>query len=330
MKKVLIGLVVVVIGYLVLCMFGSKELNVERNVVMDHPADTVYEEIVSFKNWEHWSPWLQMDSNIVITYSGTEGVGSSASWSSENEMVGKGKQTIVEAVPGEYVKVELEFEGQGSAEAFFEIQPMDDSTSDVKWGFHMETPFLARGLMQFIDFEKELGPMYETGLNSMDHFLDEEVKAQAMAEQEYSEEESISSVGETDVKKIQEGNSDIERVGDSEEPFINLEVGTLMADAIDNDLTGRAFDHIILEKESNGDCEKKDLGNDVMVFNDHETKTIMVRMSIVWKNDAKEKFTKYREFELAPMAKIMVGCTEVKPIHNDKVRWNIIHTAYKE
>ena len=330
MKKVLIGLGVVVLGYLVLCLFGSKEVNIERNVVMDHPADSVYQEIVSFENWEHWSPWLQMDSNVVITYSGTEGVGSSASWSIDNEMVGKGKQTIIEVVPGEYVVVELEFEGQGSAEAYFKINAMDDSTSDVKWGFHMETPFLARGFMQFIDFEKELGPMYETGLNSIDYYLDEEVKSQMAAAKKRETEHGISSVESISAQKLIEEPTQIKPVDTSTELFINGDVGVILADAIDNDLTSRAFDHVVLEKESGGDCEEQDLGNDVMVLNDHESRFIKMRMSIVWKNEAKEKITNYKEYELAPMERINVGCTEVAAGKNNKVRWNIIHTVYAD
>ena len=114
------------------------------------------------------------------------------------------------------------------------------------------------------------------------------------------------------------------------EPFINQEVGDFIVKAKDNDLTSRAFDHIILEKEPGGVCDNLNLGNNVLLFNDHKSKTITVRMSIIWKNDVKKKFTKYKEFELSPMTKFNVGCTEVKMGSNNKVRWNIIHTAYKD
>ena len=49
MKKVLLGLGILVIGYLILCMFGSKEVDLERSVVMEHPADSVYKEIIIVK-----------------------------------------------------------------------------------------------------------------------------------------------------------------------------------------------------------------------------------------------------------------------------------------
>lgn len=171
MKKGIIGVGVVIAIYLAMCAFGSSEVRVERKLQMNHSAHEIYQEIVSFRNWQNWSPWLQMDPNIELSYEGTEGVGSSSSWVSNHEKVGNGSQTMVEVIPDEYILIDLIFDGQGGAQADFKINALTDHSSSVTWGFLMKTPFLARGFMMFIDFDTELGTMYETGLNSLNAHL---------------------------------------------------------------------------------------------------------------------------------------------------------------
>ncbi len=329
MKQVIIVLSVllggVIMGYLILCSIGPKNLDIERNRVMDHPAKSVYEQIVSFQNWEHWSPWMQMDSNLQLTYIGKEGVGSSASWISEKDRVGSGTQTMVETIPRRFVLVDLEFKDQGNAQASFEITPIDDSTTKVTWGFRMEPPFLVRGFMLFVDLEEELGPMYETGLRRMDEFLDKEVKMNKEAEAK----NKVLSATDALIEVVEITKSTRAVVKRTLPSFINEEEGELLTDALGNDLTNRAFEYILTYKKSGGVCGDLDLGNTVWLENDHHEKVILVRMSMVWKNSSKEKTTIYKEYEINPTSQVNVGCTQTTS-GEGKVKWKVIHTAFKE
>lgn len=328
MKKVLIGVGIVLVGYLLLCLVGSKTMRVERSQLMSHSAEAVYEQVISFENWEHWSPWMQMDTNIQLIYTGKEGVGSSASWKSKNEMVGSGNQTIVEVVPQESVWIDLEFDGQGSAQAYFAITTIDTSTTEIKWGFLMETPFLARGFMQFIDLDSELGPMYEMGLNSMNNYLKEKKQLEEVVlNSKRSEELPATNANRTEGHV--ESVTEIKTKNRTPEIFINGEEGRLLNDVAENDLTNRAFDYISMDKIAGGVCEELDLGNNVVLENDHNEKAILVRMSIVWKDINKKKVTIYKAYEMAPLSEMNIGCTHVTIGNSTKVKWNVIHTAYK-
>ena len=49
------------------------------------PVEVIFEEVNSLKNWEDWSPWNQMATDMATTYSGpSSGEGAKSSWSSES------------------------------------------------------------------------------------------------------------------------------------------------------------------------------------------------------------------------------------------------------
>lgn len=70
-------------------MFSSckKDYAVERSIVIDAPADVVWQQVNYFENWQHWSPWYAKDSTMEWMLSGTDGeIESGYSWTSENSI----------------------------------------------------------------------------------------------------------------------------------------------------------------------------------------------------------------------------------------------------
>lgn len=164
------GVVAVIAMVLV---FKSPQSHMQRSVVIQAPPASVYQQLISFKNFNAWSPWAKLDPNTRYTYEGPEsGVGARMSWVSENPNVGSGSQWIVEAVENKMVKNGMAFgDMKGDYFATLELEEVPEGTKvtwhydgDVK-GTGMVNSALGKAFGLFID--RALGPFYEDGLTSL-------------------------------------------------------------------------------------------------------------------------------------------------------------------
>ncbi|MFN8690640.1 MAG: SRPBCC family protein [Cyclobacteriaceae bacterium] len=164
------GVVAVIAMVLV---FKSPQSHMQRSVVIQAPPASVYQQLISFKNFNAWSPWAKLDPNTRYTYEGPEsGVGARMSWVSENPNVGAGSQWIVEAVENKMVKNGMAFgDMKGDYFATLELEEVPEGTKvtwhydgDVK-GTGMVNSALGKAFGLFID--RALGPFYEDGLTSL-------------------------------------------------------------------------------------------------------------------------------------------------------------------
>src|SRR5262245_51942507 len=99
LKKVLIGLVLIVGGFAAYVVTRPDTYRVERSARIEAPARVVYAQLDDFRAWGAWSPWEKLDPQLKRTFEGpATGPGSSYAWQG-NDKVGKGRMTIVEATP---------------------------------------------------------------------------------------------------------------------------------------------------------------------------------------------------------------------------------------
>ena len=119
---VILALVVIVI---ILGFFGPKTYQLERSVVIARTPDVVWPHISSLRRTNEWSPFLKMDTTMVLEYKGADGeVGSSSSWVSKN--AGKGEQTIVAIEPMKSSDVKLKFFtpfGEMESNGYLRLEP---------------------------------------------------------------------------------------------------------------------------------------------------------------------------------------------------------------
>jgi uncharacterized protein YndB with AHSA1/START domain len=138
LKKSALTLLTLVGGLLAGGFLLPASTHVERATTIARPPAEVHAMLDSYRRFNEWSPWHGRDPATVYVFEGAErGVGASMRWSSEQSDVGKGRQTIIESVPGSKVVTKLEFEGQGDAIATFTLTPEGDGTR-VVWGFDTE------------------------------------------------------------------------------------------------------------------------------------------------------------------------------------------------
>ena len=160
---VLALVVVFVVGGFLL----PREVSVARSITIDAPPEEVFPHLNSLKAFNDWSPWTGRDPDMVPEFSGPdEGVGAVMAWESEQRDVGSGKQEITASVPDERVETALDFGDMGTAEAAFDLVPVDGGT-EVTWSFTGDMGSNPVGRWMGLMMDSWVGGDYETGLGNL-------------------------------------------------------------------------------------------------------------------------------------------------------------------
>src|SRR5690348_10023775 len=94
-KKILLGIVAIIVLLLIIAIFLKKEYTVERSITINKPKQQIFDYVKLLKNQDNFSAWAKLDPNMKKEYHGTDGtVGFVSAWDSDKKDVGKGEQEI--------------------------------------------------------------------------------------------------------------------------------------------------------------------------------------------------------------------------------------------
>ncbi len=162
--KILLSIIalLIIVGVLL-----PSAAHIERSVLIKASQEEVFNHLNNYQHFNKWSPWHRIDPDTQYQFSGAEsGVGAAMSWQSDNDKVGSGSQKIVESIPYESIKVELNFDDMGAAESSYKITPLGDDTQ-VIWTFDNDVGWNLIGRYFGLFMNKLLGPSYEAGLHNL-------------------------------------------------------------------------------------------------------------------------------------------------------------------
>ena len=166
-KSLLIGLAALIALLIAIALFLPSAAHVERSASIAAPPAAVFDIVNSLKRFNEWSPWYEIDPSARFTYSGPEkGVGARVEWSSTSPELGAGTQEIVESVPAERVRTQLDFADDGEAHANLTLVPEGPGTR-VTWSFDMQFGYNLPGRYIGLWLDRVLGPYYEKGLTNL-------------------------------------------------------------------------------------------------------------------------------------------------------------------
>jgi uncharacterized protein YndB with AHSA1/START domain len=165
LKKILIGLAVIVVVFLIVVATRPDAYRVERSLTIAAPAEVAFAEVNDFHKWQPWSPWAKLDPNQKNTYSGEPaGAGAVNHWSG-NDQVGEGEMKILESQAPSKIIIDLKFirpfESQSLVD--FTFAPENDGVK-VTWGMNGKHNFISKAMCLFMDMDKMLGGDFERGL----------------------------------------------------------------------------------------------------------------------------------------------------------------------
>ncbi len=167
-KKFALGIVLLlalVVGYAAL---QPAEYLVKREITISAPPEKVWPHLNNQKLAEKWGPWLEVDPQAKMNYSGPdEGVGAKTNWDSSGEL-GTGSATIVESVPHQRVGIQLDYVKPMNMQQFSTYLLEGSGTqSKVTWQVTGRNSLPGRVMCLFFDMDKMVGGMFEKGLSNL-------------------------------------------------------------------------------------------------------------------------------------------------------------------
>jgi hypothetical protein len=168
LKKILIGLAVVIAIILIAACFQPDTFGFKRSITINAKPEKIFPLIEDFHNWKVWDPWAKLDPNIQITYDGAaKGKGAQYAWEGNNK-VGQGRMEIVSETENKTVLIALNFIKPMSTQdmAQFTLEPQGNATQ-VTWAMEGPMPFFAKVCHLFINMDKMLAPQFDKGLADM-------------------------------------------------------------------------------------------------------------------------------------------------------------------
>ncbi len=179
MKNILVILLIIVASLLVLfliaALFVRKDFTVERSIAVNKPEKVVFDYVKLLKNQSNFSVWAKIDPNMKVDYRGTDGtVGFVSAWDSPVKEAGKGEQEITGIKEGERIDYELRFlkPMKTTNNAFLEFSVVNDSTTNVRWGFYGKMKYPTNIMLLFMDMDKMLGKDLQGGLENLKGLLE--------------------------------------------------------------------------------------------------------------------------------------------------------------
>jgi len=167
-KKILIGLAVVVVVLVVIVALQPSHYRVERSATMNAPASMVFAQVNDFHKWNAWSPWAKLDPGMKQTFEGAPaGNGAGYAWVGNSE-VGEGRMTITESHPSDLIKIKLEFikPFAATSNTVFTFKPEGNQTK-VTWAMDGDKNLIAKAFHLFMNIDKMVGGDFEKGLAQM-------------------------------------------------------------------------------------------------------------------------------------------------------------------
>ncbi|BDU17414.1 SRPBCC family protein [Lysobacter auxotrophicus] len=165
-KIIAATLLVAIVAVLVVAATRPDTFRVERSIVVHAPPERVFEQVNDFNRWRAWSPFETLDPAMKREIAGTPcGVGAVYTWDG-NSKAGAGRMEIVDSVPGEAVRIKLDFtrpmEAHNTAE--FLIVPEGNGASRVTWAMHGPQPYIGKLISLVFSMDRMVGQDFERGL----------------------------------------------------------------------------------------------------------------------------------------------------------------------
>lgn len=169
--KILKFLLFLVIGIIALALlaalFIKKDYLVEREVTINKPKQEVYDYVKYLKNQNSYSYWASLDSNMQVTYTGTDATpGFISSWKG-NKDVGVGEQEIVKVEEGKRVEYALRFKEpfESNGSSYMSTEEAGPNATKVKWAMYGTSKYPMNLMNLFMG--GMIGKDLQTGLNNL-------------------------------------------------------------------------------------------------------------------------------------------------------------------
>ena len=173
LKKILIGLVVIVLLVVIGGLLLPRTRHVERSVSIDSPPCVVFARLDGFRSFNDWSPFVAITPDATYSYEGPEfGVGAKMIWTDNAKDSENGSQEIVATTPYDRIDLVTTFDNGDTAKVTYLLTPENGGTN-LTWSFETDFGLNIIGRYFGILLDRTLGPLYEQGLINLKRIVEE-------------------------------------------------------------------------------------------------------------------------------------------------------------
>lgn len=168
LKKIAIGIVVLVLIVLGAAAMQPNSYSVQRTIAIKAPPEKILPLISDFHNWTSWSPWENLDPAMKRTFSGApKELGAVYAWEGDGK-VGAGRMEITSLTQPANVGIKLDFlkPFESHCVTDFTLANSGDMTT-VTWTMSGPSGFMTKLMGLFASMDKMIGKDFEAGLASM-------------------------------------------------------------------------------------------------------------------------------------------------------------------
>ncbi|GAB2917042.1 SRPBCC family protein [Rheinheimera gaetbuli] len=174
-KKLLLAIVVLLAIPLITALFVKQEYKVVTQIVIQQPAQLVFDYIRFLNNQDNFSVWAAMDPNMQKSYRGVDGtVGFVSAWHSDNPDVGVGEQQITAITEAQRIDFELRFYQPSTAVSpiYMTTEALTEQQTRVTWGFAGHMPYPMNLMLLVTDVESIIAADLQQGLQNLKLILE--------------------------------------------------------------------------------------------------------------------------------------------------------------
>ncbi len=168
LKKIVLILGVLILALVVAAATRPDDFRMERNIVINAPAEKVFPMLNDLGQWGAWSPWEKKDAAMKRKLSSpSAGVGANYDWQGNSE-VGTGRMLITESTAPNKLVIQLDFIEPFAARntSAFNLKPQGSGTQ-VTWSLEGKNNFVSKLMQVFVSMDSMVGPDYEAGLKNL-------------------------------------------------------------------------------------------------------------------------------------------------------------------
>lgn len=163
------------IGLLLLAgLFISKDLQANKEIVINKPVDEVFGFIKYLKNQQLYSKWAALDADMKNEYNGIDGQPGFVNHWVGNKKVGEGEQEITAIEEGKAIYTDLRFikPFKSFAKVKMTAEAIDANSTKVSWGFQSKMNYPMNIMKLFMNMNEMIGKDFSTGLTNLKNLLE--------------------------------------------------------------------------------------------------------------------------------------------------------------
>lgn len=172
-RTVFISLLSIVVAVVVIGLFLPRQIVIERERVIDHPPEIIFEVLQDLRHFQYWSPWFDPTRRTDFRIEGpASGIGSTLVWADPGSGRG-GRLWVVALHRLERIDLEMEL-GDVESELYFRLARAPDPGYRVRWGMRLEVGvFDLVGRYTGLLLQRLVGRDYSEGLERLERYLDQ-------------------------------------------------------------------------------------------------------------------------------------------------------------